>query len=58
MRTGDRADGPRLAKSLGRNGYPPGLRGSHPMVPDRHGAENTGPFGCLQRRRDRAFTLC
>jgi len=38
---GDRAARPWLAKSLGRNGYPPGLRGGQPNGPDRHGAENT-----------------
>ena len=45
VRAGDRAAGPRLAKSLGRNGYPPGLRCGQPNGPGRHGAENTARQG-------------
>ena len=58
MRAGDRAGGPRLTKSLGRNGYPPGLRDGQPAGSGSPRAENTGPLrqSSAMTRGHRALT--
>jgi len=47
MCPGDGAAGRSFVKSLGRNGYPPGLGDGELGSPNGHGADNTGPEAVL-----------